>query len=61
MKRERERDELTHPRFTSKYVFMRMQQTGKSGTNGQMKPEEKLRIHLINLCGLLCMLDFSFI
>lgn len=28
---------------------MRMQQTGKSGTSGQVKPEEKVRNHLISI------------
>ena len=28
----------THPRFISKYVFMRMHITGSIGTNGQMNP-----------------------
>lgn len=28
---------------------MRMQQTGMSGTSGQVKPEEKVRNHLINI------------
>jgi hypothetical protein len=29
---------LTHPKFISKYVFMRIHITGSIGTNGQMNP-----------------------
>lgn len=29
-----------YPRFTSRYALMRMQQTGRNGTKGQMKPVE---------------------
>lgn len=39
---------------------MRMQQTGKSGTSGQVKPEEKLRNHLINLCVVDPLMDIQF-
>jgi hypothetical protein len=28
----------THPRFISKYVFIRIHITGSNGTNGQMNP-----------------------
>lgn len=30
----------THLRFISKYTFMRIQATGKSGTKGHMKPAD---------------------
>lgn len=35
-------EEGTHPRFISKYEFIRMHKTGRKGTKGQMKPAEEL-------------------
>lgn len=30
-----------YPRLINKYTLMRMQAIGRSGTNGQMKPEQE--------------------
>ena len=31
----------TYPRFTKRYMLIRMQRIGRSGTSGQMKPVRK--------------------